>query len=146
MPVIRPMLVARLLSTLLGVAVCLPASAVPVDAATRLILAALIRDGRVLRAYLGIVGGTRRLPSALAQRLGRPAGLEVVQLLDGSPAAAAGVRAGDLILSLDGRPIAGVGDLQRSLVGDLVGRAVEVTVERDGVLAEIVLTPVELRV
>ena len=120
--------------------------AVPVDAATRLILAALIRDGRVLRAYLGIVGGTRRLPSALAQRLGRPAGLEVVQLLDGSPAAAAGVRAGDLIVSLDGRPIAGVGDLQRSLVGDLVGRAVEVTVERDGVLAEIVLTPVELRV
>jgi len=119
--------------------------AVPVDAATRLILAALIRDGRVRRAYLGIVGGTRRLPTALAERLGRPAGLEVVQLLDGSPAAAAGVRAGDLIVSLDGRPIAGVGDLQRSLVGDLVGRAVEVTVERDGVLAEVLLTPVELR-
>jgi S1-C subfamily serine protease len=120
--------------------------AVPVDAATRLILAALMRDGRVRRAYLGIVGGTRRLPPALAQRLGRPAGLEVVQLLDGSPAAAAGVRAGDIIVSLDGRPIAGVGDLQRSLVGDLVGRAVDVTLERDGTLAEIALTPTELRV
>ena len=120
--------------------------AVPIDAATRLIIAALMRDGRVRRAYLGIVGGTRRLPAQLAERIGRPAGLEVVQLLDGSPAAAAGVRAGDLIVSLDGRPIAGVGDLQRSLVGDLVGRAVEVTLERDGVLAELAITPTELRV
>jgi S1-C subfamily serine protease len=119
--------------------------AVPIDAATRLILAALMRDGRVRRAYLGIVGGTRRLPGALAERLGRTAGLEVVQLLDGSPAAAAGVRAGDLIISLDGRPIAGVGDLQRSLVGDLVGRPIEVTLERDGSLAKLVLTPAELR-
>jgi len=120
--------------------------AVPVDAATRLILAALMRDGRVRRAYLGIVGGTRRLAPPLAARLGRNAGLEVVQLLDGSPAAAAGVRAGDVIVSLDGRPIAGVGDLQRSLVGDLVGRSIEVTLERGGTLAEIALTPAELRV
>jgi S1-C subfamily serine protease len=120
--------------------------AVPVDAATRLILAALMRDGRVRRAYLGIVGGTRRLPPALATRLGRTVGLEVVQLLDGSPAATAGVRAGDIIVSLDGRPIAGVGDLQRSLVGDLVGRSIEVTLERDGALADIALTPAELRV
>jgi S1-C subfamily serine protease len=120
--------------------------AVPVDAATRLILAALMRDGRVRRAYLGIVGGTRRLPAPLAARLGRTAGLEVVQMLDGSPAAAAGVRAGDIIVSLDGRPIAGVGDLQRSLVGDLVGRSIEVTLERDGTLAEFALTPAELRV
>jgi S1-C subfamily serine protease len=120
--------------------------AVPVDGATRLILAALMRDGRVRRAYLGIVGGTRRLAPPLAARLGRKAGLEVVQLLDGSPAAAAGVRAGDVIVSLDGRPIAGVGDLQRSLVGDLVGRSIEVTLERDGTLAEVALTPAELRI
>jgi S1-C subfamily serine protease len=118
--------------------------AVPIDAATRLILAALMRDGRVRRAWLGIVGGTRRLPAPLGERLGRTAGLEVVQLLEGSPAAAAGVRAGDLIVSLDGRPIAGVGDLQRALVGDRVGRPVEVTLERDGTLAEVALTPAEL--
>jgi S1-C subfamily serine protease len=120
--------------------------AVPIDAATRAILAALIRDGRVRRAYLGIVGGTRRLAPALATRVGRTAGLEVVQLLDGSPAAAAGVRAGDVIVALDGRPIAGVGDLQRSLVGDLVGRRVEVSLERDGRLHDLTITPTELRV
>jgi len=120
--------------------------AVPIDAGTRLILAALMHDGRVRRSYLGIVGGTRRLPAPLAERLGRPTGLEVVQLLDGSPASAAGLRAGDVIVSLDGRPVAGVGDLQRSLVGDLVGRRIDVTLERDGTLAEISLTPAELRV
>jgi S1-C subfamily serine protease len=105
-----------------------------------------MHDGRVRRAYLGVVGGTRRLPAALAARLGRPSGLEVVQLLDASPAAAAGIRAGDLIVSLDGRPIAGVGDLQRSLVGDLVGRSIEVTLERGGALADVAITPTELRV
>ena len=119
--------------------------AVPIDAGTRAIVAALMRDGRVRRAYLGIVGGTRRLPGALAERLGRTAGLEVVQLLDGSPAASAGVRAGDVIVSINDRPIGGVGDLQRSLVGDLVGRRVAVTLERDGRLTELTITPAELR-
>jgi S1-C subfamily serine protease len=119
--------------------------AVPIDAATRLILAALMRDGRVRRAYLGIVGGTRRLAGPIAERLGRTAGLEVVQLLDGSPAALAGLRAGDVILTLDGRSIGGVGDLQRSLVGDLVGRSIEVVLERDGATRTVAITPTELR-
>jgi S1-C subfamily serine protease len=120
--------------------------AVPIDAATRLVLSALMRDGQVRRAYLGIVGGTRRLTPALAERIGRPTGLEVVQLIDGSPAAAAGVRAGDVIVAMDDRPIAGVADLQRTLVGDLVGRQVQVTLERGGALQSIALHPAELRV
>jgi S1-C subfamily serine protease len=120
--------------------------AVPIDAATRLVLSALMREGHVRRAYLGIVGGTRRLTAAMADRIGRPTGLEVVQLIDGSPAAAAGVRAGDVIVSLDDRPIAGVADLQRTLVGDLVGRRVDVTLERDGALQSLALNPAELQV
>jgi S1-C subfamily serine protease len=120
--------------------------AVPIDAATRLVLAALMREGHVRRAYLGIVGGTRRLTPALAERVGRATGLEVVQLIDGSPAAAAGVRAGDVIVSLDDRPIAGVADLQRTLVGDLVGRRVAVTLERDGAIQSLSLNPAELKV
>jgi len=120
--------------------------AVPIDAGTRLILAALVHDGRVRRAYLGIVGGTRRLAPRLAERLGRRTGLEVVQLLDGSPAAAAGVRAGDVIVSIGERGIAGVGDLQRALVGELVDRPVGVAIERDGELMELDVRPVELQV
>jgi S1-C subfamily serine protease len=118
--------------------------AVPINAATQAIIAALIRDGRVRRAFLGVVGGTRPLRPALAERLGRRRGLEVVQLLDGSPAAAAGVLAGDLIVELDGRPIEGVGDLQRSMVGEAVGRSISVGLERDGSMIELLVTPSEL--
>jgi S1-C subfamily serine protease len=118
--------------------------AVPIDAATRRILGSLMRDGRVRRAFLGVVGGSRPLPPRLAGELGRRQALEVVQLLEGSPAAAAGVRPGDLILDLDGRAVEGVGDLQRLLDGDAVGRRVGVRVARDNRVVELGLTPVEL--
>jgi S1-C subfamily serine protease len=119
--------------------------AVPIDTATRQILGSLMRDGRVRRAFLGLVGGTRVLPQRLAREIGRQKGLEVVQLLDGSPAFEAGVRPGDLVIELDGRPIEGVADLQRLLVGDLVGRRVGVRVVRGDDLFELGLSPVELR-
>jgi S1-C subfamily serine protease len=118
--------------------------AVPINAATRGIVAALMHDGRVRRAFLGVVGGTRSLRPAIAARLGRQRGLEIVQLLDGSPAASAGVRAGDVIVELDGRPIEGVGDLQRVMVGEMVGRTIPVGVERDGKIVSLTVTPVEL--
>jgi S1-C subfamily serine protease len=118
--------------------------AVPIDDHSRRILAALMHDGRVRRAFLGVVGGSRPLPPKLATDVGRRQGLEVVQLLEGSPAAAAGVRPGDLILDLDGRAIEGVGDLQRQLDGDAIGRRVGVRVARDGRLLELGLTPTEL--
>ena len=118
--------------------------AVPINDATRAIVSALMHDGRVRRAFLGVVGGTRALRPAVASRLGRRRGLEIVQLLDGSPAASAGVRAGDVIVELDGRPIEGVGDLQRVMVGEMVGRPVPVGVEREGRIVSLTVTPVEL--
>jgi len=118
--------------------------AVPIDANARRILAALMHDGRVRRAFLGIVGGSRPLPPRLATELGRRQALEVVQLLDRSPAGAGGVRPGDLILDLDGQPVEGVGDLQRLLDGDAVGRRLGVRVARGTQLVELGVTPVEL--
>jgi S1-C subfamily serine protease len=118
--------------------------AVPIDASTRQILDALIVDGRVRRAFLGIVGGTRPLGEALAERLGRRRGLEVVQIMDPSPAAAAGLRVGDIVVELDGVPIEGVADLQRRLIGDAVGRRFDVRVERGGELRSMSISPVEL--
>jgi S1-C subfamily serine protease len=119
--------------------------AVPIDTATRAILGSLMREGRVRRAFLGVVGGTRPLPPPLAHRLGRSSGLEVVQLLDRSPAAAAGIRPGDLVVELEGHAIEGVADLQRLLVGAMVGRAVPVRVARGDRLVELELSPVELK-
>jgi S1-C subfamily serine protease len=119
--------------------------AVPIDAATRHILESLIVHGRMRRAFLGIVGGTRPLPEAVASRVGRTRGLEVVQLLEPGPASAAGVRVGDIVVELDGQPIEGVGDLQRLLVGDAVGRPLQLRVDRGGELRSVAVSPVELR-
>jgi S1-C subfamily serine protease len=119
--------------------------AVPIDASTRSILASLMRDGRVRRAYLGVVGGTRPLPARVAAEVGRPRGLEVVQLLDRSPAAAAGVRPGDLLVELDGRAVQGVGDLQRLLDGAVIGHRIPIRVWRDDRVLELGVTPGELR-
>jgi S1-C subfamily serine protease len=118
--------------------------AVPIDAATRRIIDSLIVDGRVRRAFLGIVGGTRPLGEAVASRLGRARGLEVVQLLEPGPAASAGLRVGDIVVELDGHPIEGVGDLQRHLVGDAIGRRLELRVERGGESRSVAISPVEL--
>jgi S1-C subfamily serine protease len=118
--------------------------AVPIDATSRAILAALMHDGRVRRAYLGVVGGPRPLPPRLAGSLGRARGLEVVQLLDGSPAGAGGIRPGDLILDLEGEPIEGVADLQRRLGADAIGRRLGLRVARGDRLLDLAVTPVEL--
>ncbi len=119
--------------------------AVPIDGATRRILDALIVDGRVRRAFLGIVGGTRPLGEPAAARIGRKRGLEIVQLLEPGPAASAGLRVGDIVVELDGQPIEGVGDLQRQLVGDAIGRRLEIRVERGGRTHSVSVSPVELR-
>jgi S1-C subfamily serine protease len=118
--------------------------AVPIDAATRRFIDSMIVDGRVRRAFLGIVGGTRPLAEPVAARVGRTRGLEIVQLLQPGPAASAGLRVGDIVVELDGHPIEGVGDLQRHLVGDAIGRRLELRVERDGETRSVAVSPVEL--
>jgi serine protease Do len=118
--------------------------AVPVNAATRAILGALMTEGRFRRAYLGIAGGARPLPPRLARRLGRASGVEVVQVADDSPAAAAGLRSEDLIVELDGEPVAGVADLQRLMVVEKIGAAISLRVLRQGRELELSLVPAEL--
>ena len=118
--------------------------AVPVNAATRAILGALMTDGRFRRAYLGIAGGARPLPPRLARKLGRASGVEVVQVADDSPAAAAGLRSEDLIVELDGAPVADVADLQRLMVVEKIGAAVSLKVLRQGRELELSLVPAEL--
>src|SRR5213596_962796 len=72
--------------------------AVPINVATRKIVAALMSEGRFRRAYLGLALGSRPLPPRLARRLGRESGVEVVQVVEGSPAAKAGLRPEDLVV------------------------------------------------
>jgi S1-C subfamily serine protease len=118
--------------------------AVPVNATTRRIIAALMREGRFRRAFIGIAGGRRPLPPRVAQTLARSAGVEVVQVVDGSPAAKAGLRNEDLIIDVDGVPIEDAGDLQRLMVTERIGRPLTVRAFRGGELLELTLVPVEL--
>jgi S1-C subfamily serine protease len=118
--------------------------AVPIDDATRRIMHALMTAGRFERAYIGIAGGGRPLPPRAAAAVGREDGVEVMEVVDGSPAVRAGIRSGDLIVELDGVPVADARDLQRLMVGDVIGRSVEALVWRDGELRTFVLHPVEL--
>jgi len=118
--------------------------AVPVNAATRQIVAALMTEGRFRRAYVGIAGGARPLPPRLARSLGRDAGVEVVQVVEGTPAAAAGLRPEDLIVELDGSPVTGVDDLQRLMVVERIGAKVPVRVLREGRELTLELVPAEL--
>jgi S1-C subfamily serine protease len=120
--------------------------AVPINAATRTIVGALMSEGRFRRAYLGIALGPRPLPPRLGQQLGRASAVEIVETVEGSPADAAGLRPEDLILEVDGSPVESVNDLQRHMVGDVIGRTVRVTVHRSGQTFDTDLVPVELDV
>ena len=118
--------------------------AVPVNSATRQIVGALMTEGRFRRAYLGIAGGARPLPPRVARRLGRGSGVEVVQVVEGSPAAGAGLRPEDLIVELDGSPVTDVADIQRLMVVEKIGAPVPVRVLREGRELVLSLVPAEL--
>jgi S1-C subfamily serine protease len=119
--------------------------AVPINATTRQIIAALMSEGRFRRAYLGIAGGPRPLPPRVANEVGREAGVEVVEVVEGSPAARAGLRGEDLILDLNGEPVADARDLQRMMVADTIGREVTIRVFRDGQVVTLRAVPAELQ-
>jgi len=119
--------------------------AVPVNATTLMIVAALMQQGKVRRAFLGVAGRAQPLPSRLAGRLGRNRGLRVVEVVPGSAADNAGLRPGDVIVELDGHPVQTAGDMQRLMMAEVVDRFAVLRVARDGELRTVTAIPAELR-
>jgi S1-C subfamily serine protease len=118
--------------------------AVPINATTRKIIGALMRDGQVRRAYLGIVSSPMPLPQASRIRFGRSTGLRVVEVVPGGPADRAGIRLGDLLISAGGQQVTGAQDLQKLMFGDAIGRPLAITVLRNGALVDVIAEPAEL--
>ncbi len=118
--------------------------AVPINTATRQIIGALMRHGRVRRAYLGIAGGPRPLPPHARTRIGRAAGVEIVEVVAESPAERAGLRSEDLIVELDGLAIERVDDVQRAMTEAAIGRPLPIRVLRGDQFLDLVAAPIEL--
>jgi len=115
--------------------------AVPINATTRRIVQALMSDGRVRRAYLGLGGVPAAVPPALRARLGQDAGVRVSEVVPSSPADRAGLRHGDLVLTASGRAIMSAQDLQRLLLDDAVGKVLPITLLRNGALVDVHAVP-----
>ena len=118
--------------------------AVPINEATRKIVGALMSEGRYRRAYIGIAGGPRPLPPRVAAQRGQDAGVEIVEVVEGSPAADAGLRAEDLIVSVDRIPVRGIDELLRLMTAERIGETVRLSALRAGAELEIELVPMEL--
>ena len=118
--------------------------AVPINTTTRKIISALMRDGRVRRAYLGLAMTPGPVPANWRERLGRKTGLLVAQVVPGGPADRAGLRQGDLLLIVAGNPVAVSQDLQRLMFSEAIGRPLAITVMRNGALVDVIAEPSEL--
>jgi S1-C subfamily serine protease len=84
------------------------------------------------------------LPPRLATRLGRRSAVEVVEIVEGSPAALAGLRPEDIIVALDGTEVRGVDDIQRLMTAERIGETVTATVVRQERELSVPLVPIEL--
>jgi len=118
--------------------------AIPINDTSHRIVRALVADGRVRRAYLGLVSTPAPLPAPLAERTGRRRGLRIIDVVPGAPADRAGLKAGDLVLEAARRPVADAQSLQRLLFAEAIGHPLPMTVHRRGAMVDVVTMPSEL--
>lgn len=116
--------------------------AVPINTAKR-VIPDLMREGRVVRGYLGLAGQTVPFPKAAAARYGMtvPAGVQIMQIVPGGPAEKAGLRAGDVILAVDGSETPTVDAIHRLLDRNSIGRQSQLRVLRRGEVVDVRITP-----
>ena len=104
----------------------------------------LVETGKVRRAYLGLVTMPGPVPANWRERLGRTTGLLVAEVVAGGPAARAGLRPGDLLLTAAGTAVKSAQDLQRLMFSEAIGRPLTITVMRNGALVDVIAEPSEL--
>ncbi len=109
----------------------------------RFVISEILQHGRVRRAWLGVGADSITLPRRVASAAGIEAESAVVlhSLVAGAPAERAGVREGDVLLSLGGRIVTGPGPLLRMLDAEAIGRPFVARLLRQGHLIELTVTP-----
>ncbi|HWM03841.1 MAG TPA: trypsin-like peptidase domain-containing protein [Actinophytocola sp.] len=120
--------------------------ALPINTTTRRIVDTLMVEGRVRRAFLGVVGIPAPLPDDVAERTGQRAGLRVIEVVDGGPADRAGLRKGDLVLTVAREQVHDAQGIQRKLFAEVIGTDLAVTVLRNGAMVDVYARPIELTV
>lgn len=118
--------------------------AVPINESTHRIIASLMNTGRVRRAWLGIAGAHIAIAPAVGAKVGSPHGLQIASVVPGSPAAEAGLRRGDVVVSVDGHNVVTSTAIQKLMVEDAIARRIEMTVWRNGALVDMFVVPREL--
>ncbi len=117
-----------------GLGVVIPASIAWKTAET------VLEHGSLKRGFLGLAGQPVVLSEHQHGAIGRERALLVVGVTSGSPASAAGVLVGDLLLEFDGHEIDSPEELLDLLLGDRVGRAVALKMLRGGAVVETSVT------
>jgi len=118
--------------------------AIPINPTTRRIIGTLLNHGRVRRAYLGIVSAPTPLPAPIARRTGQRAGMRIVDIVAGGPADRAGLRVGDLVLSVGRIAVTDAQGIQRQLFAEMIGQPMPITVLRNGAMVDVIAVPTEL--
>jgi S1-C subfamily serine protease len=110
------------------------------------VIGQLFAHGRVRRAYIGVSGATVSIATRVLRHFGLQSStaVHVLELVPGSPAASAGVEAGDRMIALDDVPIDGIDGLQRLLDAAWIGRECELQLLRRSSVIRVKIRPIEL--
>jgi S1-C subfamily serine protease len=111
----------------------------------RFVAARLMRDGRIRRSYIGMGGQNVPVPRAIARahQLAVSSGVLVLSVEANSPAAAAGMREGDVVIAFAGQPTTGIDDLLRQLTDAHIGATATMTILRGGQRRQLKIVPAE---
>jgi len=122
------------------------AFAVPINTA-RYVVSSLLRDGRVRRSHLGVAGQDTPLPRRLVRlhHLVYERGITITAVSEGTAAAEAQLRPGDVIVEFAGEPVRGVDDLHRLLTEERIGELLPLKILRRGELRRLLVTPREIQ-
>jgi S1-C subfamily serine protease len=119
--------------------------AIPVNT-MRWVVTSILKEGRVIRAFMGISGQNIPIPMKVTRhfKLEKNAGVQIIDVVPNSPASIAGLKEGDIIVSLNSKPVTSIDDIHKTLGKEVIGQKLTLLLLRDWVnMTELTIVPVE---